>query len=185
MNSGPIQAGPRSIGSRPRRRRLSIQLEPKPLVSSMKQASACHSSHLRATTPAPCVPSMSRTLTGGKATRPWCGKITEASSPKRATSTPWMRGPGRRPPICGLSDRRPPLVQQAPLQQSSGARLGLEAEQRGARTAHRRATSPGRRPRLVSIATRCRRSTAAISWAAVRVEGRLRSAPAPYMIYVN
>ena len=64
------------IGSRPRRRRLSIQLEPKPPVSSMKQASACQSSHLRATSPAPCVPSMLRTLIGGKATSPWRGKIT-------------------------------------------------------------------------------------------------------------
>ena len=32
------------------------------------------------------------TLSGGKATSPWRGKITLASSPKRATSTPRMRG---------------------------------------------------------------------------------------------
>src|SRR5579883_2903922 len=80
------------IGSRPSRRRLSIQLEPKPPVSSMKQAFASQSAHLRATIPAPCVPSMLRIFIGGKATSPWRGKITLESSPKRATSTPRMRG---------------------------------------------------------------------------------------------
>jgi hypothetical protein len=35
---------------------------------------------------------MVRSLIGGKATSPWRGKITEASSPKRAPSMPGMRG---------------------------------------------------------------------------------------------
>ena len=52
------------IGANPSSRRLSIQLEPKPPVSSMKHASAFQSRHFRATAPAPVGPSTFRICCG-------------------------------------------------------------------------------------------------------------------------
>ena len=67
---------------------MSIHDAPQPPVSSMNTASARQSAIVRATAPAPWMPSRLRYFSGAKAANPWRGKITEASSPKRATSTP-------------------------------------------------------------------------------------------------
>jgi hypothetical protein len=68
------------IGSRPRRLRLSIQLLPKP-PWSMKQASACHFFHLRATGPGALPAVDVAHLDRREGDQRWCGKLPSASLP--------------------------------------------------------------------------------------------------------